>query len=311
MTMTLRRGLCCLLLLAAVPALAQEPAAPEAAPAETSMGGYERMAIEKVGLMLGDLAGRIDKMSGGVRIKLISGDPARQDLPIKADSMTFTYAEGDTQPSKIVLQGGVDIQHPTAAVTAEKAIWDFKKGELTFSGNPIMRSERVKEMRGSEMTLNFEKNTFQVSNVSIDQFDLKQPGGASPGAGGAPAANGPRMTEASISDWPAFIEALKTAAAAPGASPGKQLVSKCDPQLQAALKSMPTATVVENKGQVVKAINAMLTKPGLYNREAWAATTLNDEVNALLAKGGLTRDEQVRQNWLLLAAAFPGLITTP
>jgi hypothetical protein len=303
----------CALLCCAGFALAQEaaPAPAEAAPdgappADTGMGGYERMEIEHVGLMDGTLDGRINKMSGGVKIKLISGKPDMKDLPIRAKTMTFSYKEGGTKPSRIVLEGGVDIQHPQASVTADKADWDMEKGELVFTGNPVMKSERVKEMRGSKMILNFEKNAFQVTDVRIPEFDTSQAGPA-PGAGGASSA-APALSEADVTDWPGLIGALKTAAAAAAPSPGKQLAARGGEQMQAALKSMPVEDILQNKAMVLKAVNGILKKPGFYSKAAWEGVALGDEVNGLLAKDKLNAEEQVRQNYLLLQAAFPSFI---
>lgn len=296
----------------AAPVFAQDaPAEAAPAPADSGMGGYGRMEIEHVGLMDGTLDGRINKMAGGVRIKLIADKPEMKDLPIRAKTMVFTYAEGATKPTRIVLEGDVEIDHPQASVRAEKADWDMEKGELVFTGNPVMRSDRVKEMRGSKMVLNFEKNAFQVSDVRIPEFDTNQaapaPGNGGNGGGCAPAV----LSEGSVSDWAGFIDALKAAQAAPGASPGKQLVTRAGEQTQSALQSMATADIVKNKALVLKALNGVLVKKGFYSREAWANVTLGDEVKALLAKPSLTPEEQARQNLLLLQAAFPNFIAAP
>lgn len=284
---------------------APEAAAPaEAAPADTGMGGYERMEIEYVGLMDGTLDGRINKMAGGVKIKLIAGKPNMKDLPIRAKTMTFTYKDDGTKPSRIVLEGNVEIDHPQASVRAEKADWDMEKGELVFTGDPVMRSDRVKEMRGSKMILNFETNAFQVTDVRIPEFDTKQAGPAS--GGSAP----PALSEGDVTDWTGFIGALKAAASSETASPGKQLAARGGEQMQGALKTMAVDEILKNKELVLKAINGVLKKSGFYSKAAWADVPLNDEVKGLLAKGKLDAAEQVRQNFLLLQAAFPNFIAS-
>ena len=298
----------------AAPVFAQDPApeappaeaAPAAAPADTGMGGYGRMEIEHVGLMDGTLDGRINKMAGGVKIKLIADKPDMKDLPIRAKTMVFTYNEGATKPSRIVLEGNVEIDHPQASVRAEKADWDMDKGELVFTGNPVMRSDRVKEMRGSKMILNFETNAFQVTDVRIPEFDTNQAGPAPGGGSSTP----PALSDGDVTDWAGFIGALKAAAAAGEASPGKQLATRGGEQMQGALASMSTEEILKNKELVLKAINGVLKKPGFYSKAAWANVTLGDEVSALLGKGSLTPEEQVRQNFLLLQAAFPNFIAS-
>ena len=286
---------------------APAPAADAAAPADTGMGGYGRMEIEHVGLMDGTLDGRINKMAGGVKIKLIADKPDMKDLPIRAKTMTFTYKEGGTKPARIVLEGNVEIDHPQASVRAEKADWDMEKGELEFTGNPVMRSDRVKEMRGSKMILNFETNAFQVTDVRIPEFDTNQAGPA-PGAGASSAP--PALADGDVTDWAGFIGALKTAAAAATPSPGKQLATRGGEQMQGALKTMSVEEILKNKELVLKAINGVLKKSGFYTKAAWEGITLGDEVSALLAKGSLNSAEQVRQNFLLLQAAFPNFIVS-
>lgn len=299
------------LLAIVAPVFAQDPpaeAAPAeaAAPADTGMGGYGRMEIEHVGLMDGTLDGRINKMAGGVKIKLIADKPDMKDLPIRAKTMTFTYKEGGTKPSRIVLEGNVEIDHPQASVRAEKADWDMEKGELVFTGDPVMRSDRVKEMRGSKMILNFETNAFQVTDVRIPEFDTNQAGPAA-GAGGGGA---PVLADGDVTDWTGFITALKAAAASDAASPGKQLASRGGEQMQGALKTMAPEEILKNKELVLKAMNGVLKKSGFYSKAAWADISLGDEVKELLAKGALSPAEQARQNFLLLQAAFPNFIAS-
>ena len=188
---------------------AEAPAKAEAAPAadDASMSGYGKMNIEHVGMMEGSLDGRINKMSGGVKIKLLASKPDQQDLPIKAQTMTFSYNEGASKPARIVLEGGVEINHPQAMVNADKADWNMEKNEIVFTGNPVMHSDRVKEMRGSKMTLNFDTNAFQVTDARIPEIDTNQPD--SGGAGAPKAGAAQALRESDVTDWPGLINALK------------------------------------------------------------------------------------------------------
>lgn len=285
-------------------------AAPEgAAPAEgAAMGNYEKMQIEHVGVMDGTLDGRINKMTGGVKIKLISNKPDTGDLPIRAQSMTFSYAEGASKPSRILLEGDVDIEHPKAHLIAERADWNVEKNEIVFTGNPIVKNEQVKEMRGSKFILNFETGRFEGTDVRIAELDTNQSGSGGGLGLGMGASGGGGLSEGDVTDWPGLIGALKTAAASGDASPGRQVALRGGEKVQSALKSMPTEELLKNKELMLKAINGVLKKPGFYDRDAWANVALGDEVKGLLAKDKLTAAEQVRQNLLLLQAAFPSFI---
>lgn len=293
----------------AAPAATPEAAPEGAAPAEgAAMGNYEKMQIEHVGVMDGTLDGRINKMTGGVKIKLISNKPDTGDLPIRAQTMTFSYAEGASKPSRILLEGDVDIEHPKAHLIAERADWNVEKNEIVFTGNPIVKNEQVKEMRGSKFILNFETGRFEGTDVRIAELDTNQSGSGGGLGLGMGASGGGGLSEGDVTDWPGLIGALKTAAASGDASPGRQVALRGGEKVQSALKSMPTEELLKNKELMLKAINGVLKKPGFYDRDAWANVALGDEVKGLLAKDKLTAAEQVRQNLLLLQAAFPSFI---
>jgi len=267
-------------------------------------GGYTKMKIEKVGSCKGSFGGafRIHSMTGGVSIVLKSDDPAQKDLPIRAQSMTFDWPEGADQPKRLVLEGNVQIEHPQASVAAERAEWDFESGKLVFTGNPKMDSERAKGLRASRITLNFKTNQLEAEDMSIDEAPMNSAGGL------GSSADPNLLTEADIKDWPGFIEAIKADQKKEGACPGKQLAAKLGAEAQAALKNMATDMLAQNKGGLLKKINKVLEQPGLYGKEAWSGVTLDDETKALLDKKERTPAEQIRQNRLLLQAAFPAFV---
>jgi hypothetical protein len=66
--------------------------------------------------------------------------------------------------------------------------------------------------------------------------------------------------------------------------------------------------LVGAKADVIKQLNAVIRKPGMYKRAAWDGIALSDEVKALIAKKDQTPEEQARQNRLLLNAAYPAMI---
>jgi len=263
------------------------------------MGGYTTMEIE-AGNMKGNFAtGAIEEMTGGVRIKLLSDDPKLKDLPISATTMRFTWAEGRTTPSTIIMEKNVSVQHPDASVTADRAEWNFDTGELVFSGNPEVNNDRLKGLRGDKMTLNIKTNTFEVSQVRADQVPLQTPAGAGESA--------PKdlLRVSDIKDWQQLIDTIKQQAKADSPSPGKQIVSRMSAQNQQLLLTLDTALLLERKEDILKLINDLLRKPGLYSKAAWAGITLPDEATQLLAAGPLDTAAQTRQNRLLLEAAYP------
>lgn len=128
-----------------------------------TMSGYTIMDYEW-GVMDLSFDGKIDTMSDGVKITLRSEDPAKKPLPITARQVKFFWPEnGGNQPSRIVLEGKVVVEHPEANVQAEKAEWDFEKGILTFTGSPVMRSPRMPEgITAQKVVMNFNDGRIHI-----------------------------------------------------------------------------------------------------------------------------------------------------
>jgi hypothetical protein len=268
-------------------------------------GGYTSMRIDFVGFMQGDYqTGALEKFTDGVKITLLSDDPNQKPVPISANTMTFQYAEGQTMPSMITMEGSVQIDHPQASIKAGRAEWNFDSGDLVFTGSPIMKSDRFKEMRGEKMRMNFKTGAFEVSQAKIDQVDLNQTG-----TGGSGAPSDPNLlTEGDVTDWPGFIQTLKTQSAASAPSPGKMLVGLLPGTLREAVQSMSVEAILSQKGKVVEELNKIMQSQNLYDATTFEGVTLDEEANTLLAKADRSDEERIRLNRLLLQAAYPGMI---
>lgn len=269
--------------------------------AQMSMGGYSSMEIE-AGRMKGNFAtGSIDEMSGGVRLKLLSDDPAAKDLPVSAGSMKFTWKEGQTTPSTILMESNVKVDHPQASITAQRAEWNFETGDLVFSGSPVVNSEQLKGLRGDKMLLNLKNNTFEVLQVRADEVPLK----ATEGAAATSSVPGQQLTAREIKDWAGLIDSIKTEAVQDPPSPGKQVLNQLNVQNQQLLMKMDTAVLLERKEDLLRLINSVLMKPEFYAADAWQGIAIPDAVKESLAKGDLSREEQMGVNKALLKAAYP------
>ncbi|HOC67796.1 MAG TPA: hypothetical protein PLL36_00340 [Candidatus Hydrogenedentes bacterium] len=269
--------------------------------AENSLGGYSSMEIE-AGSMRGNFAtGAIEEMTGGVRIRLVSTDPGLAPLPIKAGSMKFTWGEGKATPSTITMETNVLVTHPDAEISAGRAEWNFDSGELVFSGNPVVNSERLKGLRGERMVLNLKTNTFEVTQVRADQVPLQGAQAAAPG----PAAHADELRTSDIADWTRFIDAIKGEAQGEAPSPGKQILNQLTAENQRLLLQMDTDLLLERKEDILRLINSVLSQPDFYSPQAWERLSLPEEATSLVGKKSLDSGEQVRFNRLLLEAAYP------
>ncbi len=273
-----------------------------AAPGEDSLGGYSSMEIE-AGSMRGNFAtGAIEEMTGGVRIRLISKDPGLAPLPIAAGSMKFSWAEGSATPSAIIMEGKVKVTHPDAEISAGRADWNFDSGELVFSGDPVVNSERLKGLRGERMVLNLKTNTFEVTRVRADEVPLH---GAGQSTGSGASGNPSEVRASDITDWPRLIDAIKAEAGQEQASPGRQIRNQLTAENQRLLLQTDTDLLVKRKEDILRLLNSVLGKADFYNAEAWAQTDLSEEARALTTEKSLDKAEQVRLNRLLLEAAYP------
>ena len=281
-----------------------------AMPAFTQGGadGYNSMSV-KAGMMKGNIqTGKLDSLTGGVVIELLSDDAAQPSLPIRANTITFEWTEGSSMPSKIKMDGNVDIKHPQGQIKAQHADWNLESGDLVFTGNPVMDSETFKNLAAERIMINMETGAFSLEQTSVDKMPLKgtDGGGASAGASGAPMPGD--LTEADVTDFEGLINAIKAEAKAEGDNPGKQIMAQLNPTVRGMLETQETSVLVGAKADVIKQINNVLRKPGMYKRAAWAGITLSEELTALIAKKDQTPEEQSRQNRLLLHAAYPAMI---
>jgi hypothetical protein len=299
------RLLCAIALLCPA-ALAADPA-PAAAPAQGSgMSGYSSMEID-AGHMKGNFAtGAIDEMTEGVKIRLLSEDPEKKPLPIKAQTMKFTWKEGQSTPSTIVMDKNVEVNHPDAQITAGHAEWNFDSGEVVFTGDPVVNNDKIKGLRGEKMMLNVKTNNFEVTRVRADQVPLQ---GMDGGAGGK--GDPSLLREGDVKDWAALINALRAEANAGDAAPGKQIVSQISADNRKLLMSVDTAVLLQRKGDIVKLVNSVLKSPKLYSEAAWKGRALSEEAQKLSAAEKRGPEEQTRLNRLLLVAAYPELVAAP
>ena len=277
------------------------------APGGDGLGGYNRMQIDFIGELSGDTSGAFESMTGGVEITLLADDPNLKPLPIKARSMKFEYGEDRSKPTRIVMEGGVNVSHPTASVKSQSADWDFAKGEMTFRGDVVMNNDRMKDVRCDEFVLNFNDNRYRMSRVRAPEIML--PSDNTAGGGGAGAPGG--LASSSITDWTGLVVAFKKQSEASAASPGKHIVSLLDKDARNLLASSPVETIVANKDQFLKQINKTLQNTKFYNADAWSGVTLSEETKTLLGKQDRTAQEQARFHALLLHDAYPNCVAAP
>lgn len=274
-------------------------------PPTGNLSGYTAMSVD-AGYVSSSLSGRFEVMRDGVRITLLSNDPARKPVPISAAEVRFVWPDksNSNQPSRILLQGRVVIEHPDATVRAEKAEWDFEQGLLTFTGSPTIDSPQMQGLRGDKIVLNFKEDRFEVFGGKMTHYPLS-------GMGGSEKANKPtpQLRPEDIQDWPGLAAALKGQAKAEKPSPGKRIVELMDGKAQQMLASAAATPSAEDQEAILNQLNRILANPKMYAEEAWASVQLPKAVVEMLGKTSRPAQEQMMLNRLLIDAAFSGMIS--
>lgn len=268
-----------------------------------TMGDYDSISIDKFGVLKANFNGSLERLGNGVQITLKSSKEGVKPLPISAGNMNFTWPDGASTPTAIVMEGGVKIQHPQGTVSAQRAEWNFDKNTLEFSGNAAMSSEMFKELKSEKMILNLSTGEFEASGAgSLSEIQI---GAAAPGGKGGGASSPDLLNASDVSDWEGLLKTLKEQGAAAGNSPGKQILAQLDAQTRSVLTNTPPADLAKDPTLLVKQFNNVLRQPKLYSAEAWNGVGIGEEAEKLLAKKERTGNEQIRLNRLLLKAAYP------
>lgn len=279
--------------------------------AQGGADGYNSMSV-KAGMMKGNIqTGKLASLTGGVFIELLSDDAAQPDLPIRANTITFEWKEGSSMPSKIKMDGNVDIKHPQGQIKAQHADWNLESGDLVFTGDPVMDSDTFKNLAAERIMINMETGAFSLEQTSVDKMPLKgtDGGGASSGGGGGGTPLPGELTEADVTDFEGLINALKSQAKDSGDNPGKQVMAQLNPTVRGMLESQETSVLVgAPKPTLSSGSTRSSGSPACTSAPPGKVLALSEEVTALIAKKDQTPEEQARQNRLLLNAAYPAMI---
>jgi lipopolysaccharide export system protein LptA len=275
------------------------------APAPGGLGNFSKMSVEAGQAVINFKTGAIDRLTGGVRIRLKSSDPAAPELPIQAGTMAFAYAEGGGQPSKIVMNGDVLVKHPQATVRAGHADYNLDNETVVFTENPVVVLEGGGEVKGKKITIDMKEGTTNIEGMSASELDLNAM--TAPGGG---AANDPNHIGAGlIGDWNAFAAVLKKEAGESGPNPTRRILTHAGSKNQiATLAGASVELIVQNRNMVLDGFNKAIATPGLYDAAAWEGRALSPEAQQLLAKEKRDAAEEARLNRLLIEAAYPGMI---
>ena len=250
--------------------------------------------------------GQPERITNGAQIVLYQDSSDEADrLRVRAVTISFTYPEGAEEPTAIVLDGNVIVEHPQGTIRAGYGEWNMANEMIVFTGSPKLSRADGSTLDGERVEYNLTTGAVQVKNAKARGFRLNNAGPKSPSSAAL-------LKVDEVVDWPALLAGLKTEGASEAPSPGRQILQFIDPQIARLLPGMDASKVppAENQSLIVKQLNRALSAPGLYNESAWDGKSVDPVVDLMLEKGTqqLSGDELVFMNRRLLEAAYPGAI---
>jgi len=269
---------------------------------------YDYMDINEAGAVVSTHPPYPNKITGGVSITLRAEDPSVKPLNLTSAEAELEYSDPETlRPDVIVLKGSssrqVVVEHPQGTITADRADCKFKTRKIVFAGNVSAKMEKMPPIKTERIEFDMDSGAWSAEgNVTVEGIYL---GSASRADSGVALW---LLREADVRSWEELIDKLKSQGASDAPSPGKRLLVLLDPDARKALETVDTSTLLQNKADLLKAVNGALKKPALYDKDAWAGIPLDREGQSLAAQlesGNLPANEIPHLNRRLLEAAYP------
>lgn len=142
---------------------------------------------------------RPDRIFQGAKLTLLAENP-ENNLPVSAETMDFVYDDPKSHlPSQLRLEGRVEIRSPDGTIRADSAVLllhnkdggrsthpevrlhgnvhlhtplgiiearhaeiDYVSGDALFSGDVLMNSEQVQELRAKSIEINLKTHAFRI-----------------------------------------------------------------------------------------------------------------------------------------------------
>lgn len=275
-------------------------AADEAGPPGGLAGGaYIGFELHHCDVLTGNLKTTVREMTGAVDMTLIAQDPER-NLRVQAETVRFAYdSDTDRVPSQILLEKNVVVAHPQGTVHSQMASIDFTNSVVRFTGRPRLDSAQLQGLEATEIVLNLETEDFTILNPRAERVLFETKPEEHPW-------DSLLLTQENINGWPELLTRLKAESAQAEDNPSKQIVQLLDDAAREAFRAAPVETLVLNTGAILAQINAMLTAPAFYNRNAWKNIKIGEDAGRLAASGpeNIDKTELVWLNRMILHSAF-------
>lgn len=124
---------------------------------------------------------RLHRISGGVKVRLESGQPGTEPLVLAADEIRVTWPEGDAgaAPSQIALEGDVEVDSAQGTIQSRTALLDTRASTLRFEEEVTGSSETISSFRADSVEYDLETGGSLMKNLRATDVPLS--GGGSEG----------------------------------------------------------------------------------------------------------------------------------
>ncbi len=150
----------------------------EKKPEDSTADKYQRLDIEEHHGTSGSLKGApVQKIQGPVSMVLVGKDPA-DTLTIKADLVTMEYgSEPESRsPSRVALQGRVNIKQAKSEIQANEGTLDLAEGTAKFRGNVVFSGEGIANASGPSLDLNLDTGEWELGGPGgVISYDFSAP----------------------------------------------------------------------------------------------------------------------------------------
>ncbi|MBN2311916.1 MAG: hypothetical protein JXR94_23250 [Candidatus Hydrogenedentes bacterium] len=127
-------------------------------------GAFSAMDIERAPVVQ-FVQGRVDRLHGGVSIRLTPDDAARKPLALRAAEVAFAWNEAGDRPAAIQLRSNVHVDSEEAKIASQRADLDVAKRLLVFTGNVVGSTPQIERFQADTIVYDLTGEASRMTNL--------------------------------------------------------------------------------------------------------------------------------------------------
>jgi lipopolysaccharide assembly outer membrane protein LptD (OstA) len=134
-------------------------------------GAYSGMDVQRAPTVR-LVAGRPERMVGGVSLKLTPANPAEKPMTIETGAAEIAWNE--SEPGAIQLTDGVRIDSANGTIQSAQASLDTASQRVVFTGNVRGSSTEIKSFRAKKLTYNMASDDITMTEFTAQDLPIKE-----------------------------------------------------------------------------------------------------------------------------------------